>query len=53
MGEIDKGSTKVLDKTVMAIREELMSYFKGTCVQRLVTNSSVYLQSSGIYGNYK
>jgi len=32
---------------VMAIREELMSYFKGTCVQRLTTGSNVRMSTVG------
>jgi hypothetical protein len=38
-----------LESTVMAIREHLMEYFKGTCVERMTTNTNVAMQ--GIEGN--
>lgn len=47
MGTTKSGSVGSLDvgiqTTVMAIREELMDYFKGTCIQRVTENSGVRL----------
>lgn len=34
-----------IETTVMAIREEVMRYFKGGCVQRLIVNTNVKLKS--------
>lgn len=30
-----------LEPTVMAMREEIMKYFRGTCVRSVVTNSNI------------
>ena len=44
--KIPKINTEELEiqTTVMAIREELMSFFKGTCVERVVEGSGVVSQ---------
>lgn len=39
--------------TVMAIREEMMEYFKGTCVSRLVDNAGIYTDSISLQSNLR
>jgi hypothetical protein len=46
MGQLD------LEINVMAIREMLMEYFKGTCVRRVTDNHNVTLQSIQKSSNY-
>lgn len=36
-------SKVALQSTVMCIREQIMEYFKGTCIERLTTNHNVQL----------
>lgn len=38
-----------LESTIMAIREELMNYFKGSCVERFTTNRNVKLNGLSNY----
>jgi len=50
-----KEDTKLAtEATVMAIRESLMEYFKGSCVERVITNSNVRLSSvsNGTHGTF-
>lgn len=43
---MEENSSKIsIEVTTMAIRETLMEYFKGTCVERLTENSSVRLRN--------
>lgn len=42
-----------LQATIMAIREELMRYFKGTCIERLTTGSNIVRQSAMPRGRYQ
>lgn len=36
-----------LEPTIMAVREVLMDYFKGTCIRRMTTSSNVRLRRLG------
>lgn len=38
---------ELITPTVIAIREQLMEYFKGTCIERFTTNGSVRLRGDG------
>lgn len=39
--------------TTMAIREQLMEYFKGTCVERFTDGSNVFLRELGGSSRYQ
>ena len=41
-----------IDATVMLIRELLMEYFKGTCIERMTTVNNVYVESVRQGGQY-
>jgi hypothetical protein len=52
MGDTMARSDIAIESTIMAIREVLMEYFKGTCVQRM-TDSQVFLAVPSTYAEYQ
>lgn len=39
-----------IDATIMALREELMQYFKGTCIHRLTTADNISWRQARLQG---
>ena len=47
-----KDKNLLIETTIMAIRERLMEYYKGTCVERFTEDSNIYINELPYRGNH-
>lgn len=50
--ESRSNDNRLVETTIMAIREQLMEYFKGTCIERFTTESNITLRGSNYIGRH-